>query len=115
MPVRITTKEDAAISIRGRRSTVLQLAEYRDVMAKVSNGLKPEEVIEVSFPVSTKPGMKTILQTFKRTLQSDFRRLKLNDFEIKAFRLEDTNYVTVGHVPPITGLKQVPKKSAGAR
>ena len=115
MPVRITSIDDAAMPVRGRRSVVQSLAEYKEVMIKMQNGLKPEEVVEVTFPVSNKPGMKTILQTFKRTLQSEFKRLKLNDFEIKAFRLSDTNYVTVAHVPAITGLKQVPAKRAGAR
>lgn len=108
MPVRITTTDDAAMPTRGRRSIVQSLAEYKEVMMKMQNGLKPEEVIEVSFPVSTKTGYKTILQTFKRTLQSEFKRLKLTDFEIKAFRLSDTNYITVAHIPAITGLRPKP-------
>lgn len=110
MPVKVITRGDQAMPSRGRRSTVLQLSEYREVMAKIPH-MKPEEVIEVSFPVSTKPGMKTILQTFKRTLMSDLKRLHLNDFDVKAFRLEDTNYITVEFSPAITGLKPVQKGS----
>ena len=109
MPIRITTLMDVAVPARGRRSQVVQMAEYKEAMMKIPH-MKTEEVIEVSFPVSTKPGMKTILQTFKRTLNAELKKLHLTDFEVRAFRLGDTNYITIAHVPPLTGLKQVPAK-----
>jgi hypothetical protein len=112
MTVRIMSFDDAPEPHKGRKSQVTQMPEWRELLTKLANGLKPfEEAAVVTFPVSKESGRKTILQTFKRTLQAYLKNLKLTDYAVSAFLIEDgaTNCIVVKNIPVISGLKAMPK------
>jgi hypothetical protein len=112
MPVKIVSINEMPEGRRGRKSFVTQMPEWRELTTKLSNGLKPfEEGVVVTFPVSKDRGMKTILQTFKRTTDAYLKRLKLADYKVRAFLIDDdrTNCITVTNIPVISGLKSMPK------
>lgn len=99
---------------RGRKSSVLQHPAYIRLITKIADGLKPEEAIEVSFPVSNQPGHKAIKQTMQRALRDHLRRLGLNNYVARVVEVDGTIYASVANIPPIIGLKQMPGKEKRA-
>lgn len=100
MPIRICQVDDLAPRLRGRRSLVQKLNEYIELKTKLSNGLKPYEAVEVTLPVSHEKGMKSILQTFARTIKADLKRLNLSDYVVEAYRSGNNNVIAVSNQPP---------------
>lgn len=110
MPIRICQVDDLAPRLRGRRSFVQKLNEYIELKTKLSNGLKPFEAVEVTIPVSQEKGMKSILQTFARTVKSDLKRLNLSDYVVEAYRSGNNNVIAVSNQPPNTTPTPTKKK-----
>ena len=111
MPIRICSVSEFSKPVRGRRSIVCQLVEYRDLRTKLASGLKPNEGVEVTLSPSVEKGHKSILQTFKRQIQKDLANLKMNDYEVSAFKNDNgLNVITVANMPPI-----VTKKAASSK
>lgn len=116
MPIRICSVSDFSRPVRGRRSIVTQLAEYLDLKTKLSNGLKPNEGVEITLSPSSEKGHKSILQTFKRQVQKDLAKLKLNDYEVSAFKNDSgQNVITVANLPPIHTMKHREQSSERGR
>lgn len=117
MPVRVILATEAIQPMRGRKSFVKGMPEYMEALASISHGLKPQEVVQITFPISKDKGMKSILQTFKRTLHDDFKRLMLNDYSVMAFAKDGQNVIQISHQPAISVQRSVEqtKRSAGRR
>lgn len=99
MPIRICQVSDLAPKVRGRHSVVQRLTEYVELKTKLANGLKPYEAIEVRLNPSNEKGYKSILQTFKRQVQDDLKRLGLKDLTVSAYKSEGMNVITVCSEP----------------
>lgn len=108
--IRLCNYRELIAGPRGRKSTVLQHPAYTRLITKISDGLKPEEAIEVNFPVSNQPGMKSIKQTFKRALKEYLQKLGLNSYVARVVEVDGTIYASIANLPPITGLKAMPGK-----
>lgn len=102
MPIRICKIADLAPKARGRHSIVQRLSEYIDLKTKLANGLKPYEAIEVKLEPSSEKGHRSILQTFKRQVQDDLKRLGLTDITVSAYKSEGKNVIAVYNEPVIT-------------
>lgn len=92
MPVQTGTIDNMPSMVRGRRSMVTQRADYMDIRTKMADGLKRGEAVWTEFKPSAEKGEKSILQTMKRTLQADLKRLRLN-YTVRAYKSDNGNNV----------------------
>lgn len=109
MPIRICSVNDLTPSTRRKRSLAVNLPEFLELKAKLANGLKPMEAVEISFPHSDAKGKKYLRHTVKKEVETMIRNLNLKEYEVRSYSSNGQDFVSVANMPPIYDVVNPPK------
>lgn len=99
MPIRICQYGDLTPHRRGRRSSLENLPELKDLESKLASGLKPYEAVEVELPPSP---VKNLREALKYRIINKLKKLKMEDaYEVHSYRANGKDFVSVANTAPV--------------
>lgn len=99
MPIRICTYTELTPHRRGRKSSLENLPETKQLDAKLAVGLKPFEAVEIELPKSP---TKNLREAMKYRIINRLKKLKMEaEYEVHSYRANGKDFVSVANTAPL--------------
>lgn len=95
MPIRVCSYEELTPHRRGRKSSLENLPEMKELETKLAAGLKPYEAVEVELPPSQ---TKNLREAMKYRILNKLKKLKMeSEYEVHSYRANGKDFVSVAN------------------